>query len=175
MVTFKCNPVFRAMYIRDYTLSVQNIMNTCSLHDINSRWIQVKAMIPYWCHLLNPLQSVWIMGRRRVKEGFLSLETFEIWIAPFRGWMGKTKYWSAFDQDMVQFPVCIKNSPPPKGHPANLTQPWESLESTWASIPVDCFRHRVESMLRQIEAVLFNLLSRLISSMFLVLTVATRM
>ncbi|XP_064874657.1 lipid droplet-regulating VLDL assembly factor AUP1-like isoform X2 [Oncorhynchus nerka] len=40
----------------------------------------------------------------------------------------------------------IKNGPPPKGHPANLTQPWEALESTWASIPVEHFQHQVESM-----------------------------
>jgi hypothetical protein len=26
-----------------------------------------------------------------------------------------------------QFPMCIKNEPPPKGHPANLTQLWEAL------------------------------------------------
>ena len=45
-----------------------------------------------------------------------------------------------------QFPVCIKNGPPPKGHPANLTQLWEALESTWASIPVERFQHLVESM-----------------------------
>jgi hypothetical protein len=38
-----------------------------------------------------------------------------------------------------QCPVCIKNGPPPKGHPANLTQLWEALESTWASIPVERF------------------------------------
>ena len=62
---------------------------------------------------------------------------------PFRGWMGKTKYLSVFERGMVvgarrtglsvsrtatllrfsclQFPVCIKNGPPSKGHPANLT------------------------------------------------------
>ena len=45
-----------------------------------------------------------------------------------------------------QFPVCIKNGPPPKGHPDNLTQLWEALESTW-------FWHLVESM-TWIEAVL---------------------
>uniref|UniRef100_A0A4W5JJF7 non-specific protein-tyrosine kinase n=1 Tax=Hucho hucho TaxID=62062 RepID=A0A4W5JJF7_9TELE len=45
-----------------------------------------------------------------------------------------------------QFPLCIKSGPPPKGHPANLTQLWEALESTWASIPVESFRHLVESM-----------------------------
>ena len=56
--------------------------------------------------------------------------------------------------DVQQFPVCIKNGPPPKEHPANLTQLWEALESTWASIPVECFQHLVESMRRQIETVL---------------------
>ncbi|CDQ69862.1 unnamed protein product [Oncorhynchus mykiss] len=43
-----------------------------------------------------------------------------------------------------QFPVCTKNGPPAKGHPDNLTQLWEALESTWASIPVECFRHLVD-------------------------------
>ena len=37
---------------------------------------------------------------------------------------------------------------------ANLTHLWEALESTWASIPVECFQHLVESMPRRIEAVL---------------------
>ena len=75
--------------------------------------------------------------------------------------MGKTKYLSAFERGLVvgarhtglcqklqrcwvfyaqQFPVCIKNGPPPKGHPANLTQLCEALEATWASIPVERFR-----------------------------------
>ena len=45
-----------------------------------------------------------------------------------------------------QFPVCIKNGLPPKGHPANLTQMWDALESTLSRIPVECFRHLVESM-----------------------------
>ena len=43
-----------------------------------------------------------------------------------------------------QFPVCIKNGPPPKEHSANLTQLLEALESTWARIPVERFRHLVE-------------------------------
>jgi hypothetical protein len=30
-----------------------------------------------------------------------------------------------------------QDGPPPKGHPANLIQQWEALESTWASIPVE--------------------------------------
>ena len=30
--------------------------------------------------------------------------------------------------------------------PANLTQPWEALESTWANTSVELFRHLVESM-----------------------------
>jgi hypothetical protein len=50
--------------------------------------------------------------------------------------------------------MCIQNGPPPKGDPVNLTQLWEALESTWASIPVEHFRHLVDYMPRQIEAVL---------------------
>ena len=42
-----------------------------------------------------------------------------------------------------QFPVCIKNGPPLKGHPANLTKLWEALESTWASSPVERIQHLV--------------------------------
>jgi hypothetical protein len=37
-------------------------------------------------------------------------------------------------------------------HPVNLTQVWEALESTWASIPLGRFRHLVEP--QRIEAVL---------------------
>jgi hypothetical protein len=36
----------------------------------------------------------------------------------------------------------------------NIGVLWEALESTWASIPVECFRLLVESMPRQIEAAL---------------------
>uniref|UniRef100_A0A4W5S0W7 Voltage-dependent calcium channel type A subunit alpha-1 n=1 Tax=Hucho hucho TaxID=62062 RepID=A0A4W5S0W7_9TELE len=43
-----------------------------------------------------------------------------------------------------QFCVCIKNGPPPKGHPASLTQLWEALESKCASIHVEGFQHLVE-------------------------------
>ena len=87
--------------------------------------------------------------------------------------MDKTKHVSAFELGLVvgatglcqelqrclvfhvqQFHVCIKNGPPPKRHPANLTQMWEALESTWTSITVERFRHLVEFMTRQIEAVL---------------------
>ena len=80
--------------------------------------------------------------------------------------MGKTKDLSAFEQSNVvpdalvgvcqkvfhtqQFPVCIKYGPQSKRHPANLTQLWEALESTWASIPIECFRHLVESISRRI-------------------------
>ena len=52
------------------------------------------------------------------------------------------RYWVFHSQ---QFHICIKNGPPPKGHPANLTQLWEALESTRASIPVERFRLIVES------------------------------
>ena len=94
------------------------------------------------------------MKRRQVKERFLSLDTIEAWsvYVPIKGWMGKTKYLSAFERSIIvgarhrcivgarhrcqvwvrncntdgffhaqQFPVCIKNGPPPKGHPANIT------------------------------------------------------
>ena len=44
------------------------------------------------------------------------------------------------------FPVCIKNGPPTKGHQTKLTQLWEALESTWASIHVERFPHLVESL-----------------------------
>jgi hypothetical protein len=47
------------------------------------------------------------------------------------------------------FPICIKNGPTP-----NLTQLWEALESTWASVPVEHFRHLIESIPQPIEAVL---------------------
>ena len=50
--------------------------------------------------------------------------------------------------------MCFNNGPLPKRHAANLTQLWEALESTWANIPVERFRHLVESMHRRIEAVL---------------------
>ena len=45
-----------------------------------------------------------------------------------------------------QFPLCIKNGPPPKRHPANLTQLWKALKSTWVRIPEDSFQHLVESI-----------------------------
>ena len=85
---------------------------------------------------------------------------------PFRGLMVKTKYLSAFLQGdssrwqahqfecrelqgccvflhAQQFPVCIKNGTPPKGQAANLTQLWEELELTLASITMQCFQHLV--------------------------------
>jgi hypothetical protein len=51
-----------------------------------------------------------------------------------------------WDFHAQQFPVCIKNDPPPKRHPANMTQLWKALESTWASILVECFRQLEQSM-----------------------------
>jgi hypothetical protein len=85
---------------------------------------------------------------------------------PLRGWMCNTKYLSAFQWGMVvgarctslcqemqqcwvfhtqQFPMCLKNGPPPEGHRANLKL-WEALKSTWASLPVECFRLHVDSI-----------------------------
>ena len=91
-------------------------------------------------------------------EGFLSLETIETLFVH----VGKKKCLSAIEWDMVVganrtglcqelqhswvFHMCIKNGSPPNGHPANLTQLWEALESTWDSILVEHFRHLVESI-----------------------------
>jgi hypothetical protein len=58
--------------------------------------------------------------------------------------VSRTTMQLGFLRSTVVGPVCIKNGPPPKGYPANLTQLWGALESTWASIPVECFRHLVE-------------------------------
>jgi hypothetical protein len=52
-----------------------------------------------------------------------------------------------------QFPVCIKNGPPSKEYPANLTPLWKALDSTWASISLECFRNLLESMHQQFEAI----------------------
>jgi hypothetical protein len=70
--------------------------------------------------------------------------------------MGKTKDLSAFEQGMVVgarhtgFNVSrnalLLGFSRSKGHPANLTQLWEALESTWAIIPVERFQHLLESM-----------------------------
>ena len=96
-----CNAVSYGVYIiKDcvkYTEYTKR-KDTCSFHDRLTRWIQVKVMIPYWCHLLNPLQSVLMNGRRQVKEGFLSLEKIETWICA-RGWMAK--YLSTFERGTV--------------------------------------------------------------------------
>ena len=64
--------------------------------------------------------------------------------------MGKTTYLSSFERGVVvsarrtslcqelklcwifhvqQFPMSIENGPPTKGHPVDLTQLWEALES----------------------------------------------
>jgi hypothetical protein len=70
---------------------------------------------------------------------------------------GQDKKKCAFERGMVvdaRHTDLYQNDPPPKGHPANLTQLWEALESTWASIPVERFLHLVESVPRRIEAVL---------------------
>jgi hypothetical protein len=62
------------------------------------------------------------------------LKTFNLWdinylCMSFRGWMVKTKalhaFWMAYGSrcqaQRFEFPVCIKDGPPPKGHQANLT------------------------------------------------------
>ena len=111
--------------------------------------------------------------RRPVKEGFLNLKTIKTWgvCVPCRGGMGNITCLSAYEQVMVvgarrtglcqelqcgwvfhaqQCPVCIKNGPPPKEHPADLTQLWQIFGSTLARIPVERFQHLVESMPQRI-------------------------
>jgi hypothetical protein len=95
------------------------------------------------------VKSVQTKGRRQIKEGFLDLETIETWIGYVYHSEGEwAKHLSAFEWGMVlgdrctrlcqelqcswvfhaqQFPMCIKNGSPPKGHPGNLTQLWEAL------------------------------------------------
>ena len=101
-------------------------------------------------------------GRRHVKERFLSLETIETWIVyvcPIQRVNGQDKIFKSLSTEygsrcQAHWFECVKNcnaagfftlknGPPPKGHPANLTQMWETLESSWASIPVERFRHLV--------------------------------
>ena len=92
--------------------------------------------------MISPVKSTSISvdeDRRHVKEGFLSLETIETWIVYLchsEGEWARQNILSAFEQGMVadwwafptqQFPVCIKNSPPPKGNSTDLTQLWEAL------------------------------------------------
>ena len=115
-------------------------------------------------------------GRRQVKEGFISLETIATWIVyvchsegewaspkievPLNWVVGARR--TGLCQELQRCwvfhgqkcPVCIKNDPPLKGHPANLTQLWEALQSKWASSPMEPFQHMVESMPRRIVAVL---------------------
>nr|XP_046197854.1 uncharacterized protein KIAA0930-like [Oncorhynchus gorbuscha] len=46
-------------------------------------------------------------------------------------------------EEDLDSPLHERNGPPPKGHPANLIQLWEALESTWTSFPVERFGHLV--------------------------------
>jgi hypothetical protein len=86
-----------------------------------------------------------MQGRRQIKSGFLSLETIESCLfeqgmvvgARGTGLCQELQHCWVFHTQ--QFAMCIKNGPPPKGHPTNWTQLWEALESTWASIPVERF------------------------------------
>ena len=140
-----------------FALSIQNIKNTWSFQ------MNLGESI-YDPLLMSLVKSSSII----VDEG----DIFKPWdmdclCVPFRRWMCKTKDFSAFERGMVvgarrtslcqelqrcwgfhaqQFPAGIKKGPPPKGHPANMTQLWEALESTWASFPVECLRRLVGSI-----------------------------
>ena len=94
---------------------------------------------------------------------------------PFRGGRGKRESLSAFERGLVvgarrtglcqelqgcwvfhsqHFPMYIKNGPPPKGHPANLTQLCEALESTWASIGINMGQHPCVTLMTTCQNVL---------------------
>jgi hypothetical protein len=94
--------------------------------------------------------STFLERRRRIKKRVIVIWCIETCVCVIL-----TKVVSVFEQGMVvgarhtglskelqrccffhaeQFPVYIKNGPPPKGQPANWTQLWEAMESTWASI-----------------------------------------
>ena len=92
-----------------------------------------------------------------------------VWV-PFRGWIGKTKYLSAFEQGMVVGAWRISNAAGfftlnsflcvsrmvhhPKDIQWTWQKLWDALESTWASIPGERFQHLEDSMPWRIEAVL---------------------
>jgi hypothetical protein len=87
-------------------------------------------------------------GRRQVKEGFLSfLDNWDMdcvcvpFSIPFSVNGAHTKcLWTGYGSR----------------HQLDKQPTWQALEWTWASIPVECFRHLVESMHWQIEAVLIS-------------------
>jgi hypothetical protein len=44
--------LYSVMWQKWYTHWVYTTLGTCSSNDKLTRWMKVKAMIPYWCHLL---------------------------------------------------------------------------------------------------------------------------
>ena len=61
-------------------------------------------MIPYWCHLLNPKIMIF--------KPWDNCDVDCVYV-PFKGWMGKTKYWVTFERVMVvgarRSGLCVKN------------------------------------------------------------------
>uniref|UniRef100_A0A674ENY5 Thymidine kinase 2 n=1 Tax=Salmo trutta TaxID=8032 RepID=A0A674ENY5_SALTR len=141
----------RSIYSAKY-IFVENLFRSGKMPEVDFavlsewfEWITQNIAIPV--DLIVYLQSSpqtcheRLKERCREEEKIIPLEYLEAIHQLYEDWLIKK---TSFN---VPAPVLVR-------HPANLTQLWEVLESTWAGIPVECFQHLEESMRRQIEAVL---------------------
>ena len=93
---------------------------------------QVKAMIPYWCHLLNPLQSVLMNERRQVKEGFLALtiETCIVYVCLSKGkWARQKCFWTGYGSRCQAHRSrihCFPCVPRQVHHPKDIQPTWHN-------------------------------------------------
>jgi hypothetical protein len=141
-----------------YTPSLQNIKSTSSFHDRD--W-PGESYDPLLMSLVKSTSNQ--RRRRQVKEGFWFMDCVCVCVCAIQRVKGQDRNnVSAFVQGLVAA-VCVKNcnaagfltlnSFPCVSrmvhHPKDIQptwQVWEALESTWARIPVEPFRHFVESM-----------------------------
>ena len=144
------------IYCMVFFICDHQIYTGCTKHLSMTKTDQGNPGESYDPLLMSPVKSTSISVDEREETGYIFFKPRDNWdmdcvAVPFSWWLGKTKYLSAFEWGMAvgarrtglcqelqrcwdfhaqQFPVCIKNGPPPKGHPANLTQLWEALESS---------------------------------------------